>query len=293
MTTLIGKESTCTFGSGHPTVLAAMLINTLKDADLARRLSCGEFDEAARLAALQRGEGTGFLQVMVAHPDLDEEQVLPQACMAASEASGLPLYIDSANLDALRRTLERLPGKHLLSVNGEPRRLGPLLELVKASRSAVICLCMDEHGIPETAEGRLGIAARIIAEARRVGIPDDDLVIDPLVLASGASEPDSMQVTLEVLRQVKQRWGLATFLGIDNAGFAMPHKDTIDLAYLLAAIPAGLDAALLEPPLQSTVGRSGLTLLYAANFISGRDPYARRYLGYLRKNGLIEKKKGA
>lgn len=289
MTTITSAGGKCTFGTGHPTVLAAMLINALKNEQLARQIIRGDLDEVRRLAEVQRQDGVGFLQIMISHPEIDEEEALPRVCQAAHEASGLPLYIDSSNVDAIRRTLDVFPYKPILSVSGEERRLEPMLQLVKECGAAVICLCMDGSGIPETAAGRLAIADKIVERAREAGIPDEDLVIDPLVMAAGVSGPESMPVTLEVLRQVKQKYGLATFLGIDNAGFAMPYKDMIDLAYLIAAIPAGMDAALLEPPLQSTIGREGLTLLFAANFISGRDPYARQYLAYLRRNKLAGK----
>jgi 5-methyltetrahydrofolate--homocysteine methyltransferase len=289
MTTITSSSKACTFGTGLPTVLATMLINTLKNDNLARDLIRGDMDEVKRLAETQNVDGTGMLQIMVAHPEINEEEILPKVCTAAHDATGLPLYIDSTNINALRRTLDIFPYKPLLSVSGDLNRLEKILLLVKESNAAVICLCMDDTGIPTTVSGRLAIAENIIKNAREIGISDDDLVIDPLVMAVGVSEPDSMQVTLGVLREIKQNQVFSTFLGIDNAGFGMPFKDSIDLAYLLAAIPAGLDVALLDPPLCSSIGREGLNLMFAANFISGRDPYAKEYLSYLRKNQLIKK----
>lgn len=290
MTTISGSDSVCTFGTGFPTVLAAMLINTLKNETLTRELIQGNFDGVRELAERQRGDGVGLLQIMIAHPELDEEILLPKVCKAAQDAVGLPLYIDSTNINAIRRTMDAVPGKPILSVNGDPDRLTPMLEFVKESGAAVICLCMDENGIPSTSDGRMEIANKIVKLARDLGIPDDDLVIDPLVMAVGFAEPDGMLVTLEALKKIKQTTPFSTFLGIDNAGFAMPLKDTIDLAYLLAAIPAGLDAALIDPPLTSQIGREGLNLLFASNFISGRDPYAKQYLAYLRRNQLVKGK---
>jgi len=293
MTTLTSSTGKCTFGTGYPTILASMLINTLKDDFLARSLILGNYDEVKRLAELQCADGTGILQIMVAHPEIDEAEVLPKACKAAHDASGLPLYIDTTNITAIRKTLEVFPYKPILSASGDSSRLHPILDLVKESQASVIFLCMDDKGIPDSVAGRQSIGEMLIQQAKQKGIPDDDIVIDPLVMAVGVSEPDSMQITLELLRYFKQNYPFSTFLGIDNAGFGMPFKDTIDLAYLLAAIPAGLDVALLDPPLQSSVGRLGLNLLFSANFLSGRDPYAKNYLSYLRKNGLIKARKHA
>ena len=291
MTTLTSSSGNLTFGTGHPTILASMLINTLKDDSLALSLIQDDFDKVKRLAEKQCNDGTGMLQIMVAHPDIDEELILPKACKAAHDVSGLPLYIDSTNVNAMRRTLDILPYKPIFSTSGDPDRLQSMLELTKESKAALICLCMDHNGIPTTVSGRFSIGEMIANRARTIGIADDDLVIDPLVMATGVSEPDAMLVTLELLRQFKQKYSFSTFLGIDNAGFGMPYKDTIDMAYLLAAIPAGLDVALLDPPLCSGIGRDGLNLLFASNFISGRDPYAKQYLSYLRRNQLIKSRK--
>lgn len=293
MTTLTSSTGECTFGTGYPTVLASMLINTLKDDSLARSLILGNYDEVKRLAELQCADGTAMLQIMVAHPEIDEEEVLPKACKAAHDASGLPLYIDTTNINAIRRTLEIFSYKPILSTSADSNRLHPMLDLVRDSHAAVICLCMDDKGIPDSVAGRQSIGEMLIQQAKSKGIPDEDIVIDPLVMAVGVSEPDSMLVTLELLRYFKQNYPFSTFLGIDNAGFGMPFKDTIDLAYLLAAVPAGLDVALLDPPLLSSPGRQGLNLLFAVNFISGRDPYAKKYLNYLRSNKLITTRKHA
>ena len=90
-----------------------------------------------------------------------------------------------------------------------------------------------------------------------------------------------MQVTLGVLREVKQCFDLATFVGIDNSGFAMPYKDLIDTVYLLAAVPAGMDVALVETFFHTRAGREGLCMFFAGNFISGKDAYTQEYLAYL------------
>lgn len=291
MTTLTGSSGTVEFGTGYPTVIGGTLINAVEHKVLARSLVSGDYDAVRRLAEKQSIEGVGFLEVLVSSPELDEEDVLPKACLAAHDASGLPIYIDSTSVSAIRRTLEVFTFKPVLSVSGDAARLEPVLELAKESGCAVICLCMDEKGIPTTSTGRIAAGEYIIQCAHKMGIPDDDIVIDPLVMAAGVSEPGSMLVTLEALRYFKQKYSFATCLGIGNAGFGMPEKDSLEMAYLMAAIPAGLDAALMDPPLLSSLGRTGQNLLFASNFVSGRDPYAKRYLNYLRKNNLIKARK--
>lgn len=291
MTTLTSSSGTYTFGSGYPAVIGGTLINAMVNKSLTRSLGDGDYDAVKRLAEKQCIEGVAFLEILVSSPELDEEEVLPKACLAAHGASGLPIYIDSTNVSAIRKTLEVFPYKPVLSVSGDVARLEPMLKLVKESGSALICLCMDEKGIPKKAAGRIAAGEHIIQRARVSGIPDENIVIDPLVMASGASEPDSMLVTLEALRYFKQEYPFSTCLGIGNAGFGMPERDCLEMAYLMAAIPAGLDAALMDPPLLSSLGRTSQNLLFASNFLSGRDPYAKKYLTYLRHNNLIKVRK--
>jgi hypothetical protein len=67
--------------------------------------------------------------------------------------------------------------------------------------------------------------------------------------------------------------GLTTVLGIGNAGHGMPTQTVIDLAYLIAAVPWGLHAALVDP---KTAGL--LDAVLAIDFLTNRDPYGARYI---------------
>ena len=146
---------------------------------------------------------------------------------------------------------------------------------------------MDDDGIPETVEGRCRVAQKLVDSAAEYGIEQDDLIIDTLCLTAGVYSPDSMLITLEALRKVKERYGNTTLLGADNAGFGMPQKDYIDMAYTLAAIPAGMDCVLLEPPTTtSTLGLEGFTLFFASDFLAGNDINGKRYLKFIRAHGL-------
>jgi 5-methyltetrahydrofolate--homocysteine methyltransferase len=116
----------------------------------------------------------------------------------------------------------------------------------------------------------------IVEAAEKHGIPREDIVIDAICLASSA-EPGSMQVTLETLSAVRQELGVATILGIGNAGFGMPDQTRIDLAYLLAAVPWGLDAALVDPTTPGLIEGAR-----AIDFLTGKDPFGLRYIQHYR-----------
>jgi len=286
-TTIESSEGKHSIGPGHPTVIAGMLINTLKDDALVAELVSGKLNRVRLLAEQQKLFGVGLLDIMIAHPQIDEKVMLPLACKAAHEVSGLPLSIDSADVDAVKRTLDIHPYKSIInSFNGEQKKIESVLPVVRESSSAVVGLCMGEEGMPYTVEGKMQAAAKLVNIIVDYGISRDDLLVDPLCYSAGVAPVDSLLVTLETIRQLKAQYGVTTFLGADNAGFGMPQKDCIDLAYVLAAIPAGINVVLLEPPTLSSLGLEGFTLFFAADFLAGNDPYGKRYLKFIRQHNL-------
>jgi hypothetical protein len=57
----------------------------------------------------------------------------------------------------------------------------------------------------------------------------------------------------------------------------MPDKTRIDLAYLIAAVPWGLDAALVDPSTPGLVEGAR-----AIDFLTGRDAYGKGYIQHYR-----------
>ena len=137
-------------------------------------------------------------------------------------------------------------------------------------------MLVDDIRIPQTWQERLAIAHKILQATDRAGVSRDDVVIDCVCMAA-STMPNSMQVTLDTLKAVHEVLGMSTILGIGNAGFGMPDQTCIDLAYLIAAVPWGLDAALVDP---STPGM--IEGILAIDFLSDSDPYGREYIQYYR-----------
>jgi len=280
MTVLTSRNGMLEIGPGAPTVLIndAFVIEE-NQPDLLQGVKVGCFDQVLALADLGARLGLDMVDILVNHPALDEVQVLPALAVAIHQRIGCPVSLDSRNPAAIEAALQALhPHKALVnSVSAEPDCLEAILPLVKKYGAAVVGMPMGrEPGLPKTVEGRLAAARAILAAAERHGIARDDVVMDAICLASSV-EPGSMAVTLETLRAFHSELGVATILGIGNAGFGMPDTTIIDLAYLIAAVPWGLDAALVDP---RTPGLVALTR--AIDFLTARDEFGLRYLKHYR-----------
>lgn len=274
-TTLRSGKKTVVIGTDSPTVLIGERINPTGKKRLAAALVEGDLEIIRSEAEAQVEAGADVLDVNVGAVGVDEVDLLPRAVRIVMETVDAPVCIDTANLEALRAALEAHrelapEGKPLInSVNGEEARLEGVLPLVAEYGAAVICLAMDDDGIPKSSEGRLGVAIKIAERADGLGIPRDDLVVDPLALTVGA-ESQAGLLTLEAIRMVRQELGVNMTLGASNISFGLPEREVVNFAFLALAIQSGVncpivDAAKVRPSVLAT------------DLLLGRDDYAMRY----------------
>jgi 5-methyltetrahydrofolate--homocysteine methyltransferase len=275
MVKLTSRTGELKFGPGLPTVLINDQLRVMdQSADVLAELKAGRIDRLLELARRGQSVGVDMVDILVNHEDLDEVELLPRIVVAVHDAIGCPIALDSSNPVALRAALMALhPYKALInSVTAETDSIETLLPIAREYDAAVVAMPIGhQHGLPRTVAARLEELDTFLASAQRYGIPTDDIVVDTICLASSA-EPDSMRVTLETTRAVSEM-GLATLLGIGNAGFGMPMPTRIDLAYLIAAIPWGLNAALVDPATDGLIDS-----VRAVDFLTGNDPYGLRYI---------------
>lgn len=276
MKTIIKSETkTITIDTDGPFTIIGEKINPTGRKKLAAELKERNFDYVRDLALRQVEAGADILDVNVGVPGEDEVVLLPEVCKVVMDVTDVPICIDSANTEALAAALAVVPGKPLVnSVNGEDDSLEAVLPVVKEFGAAVIGLTMDNDGIPNDPEVRLSIAEKILERAAKIGIPTEDVVIDPLVLTIGA---DSMAglVTLQTIEKVREALGVNVNLGASNVSFGLPERHTINQAFLGLAIAAGATCAITDPMKLSMTIR-------AVDLIRGRDDYAGRYIKHYR-----------
>jgi 5-methyltetrahydrofolate--homocysteine methyltransferase len=259
----------------QPFVMIGEKINPTGHKKLAAALTEGNLEYVRELAVRQVGWGADVLDINVGVPGLDEVAVVKQVVELVTQVSDLPLCLDSANPQVLAAGLRAAPGKPLVnSVSGEQKKLETVLPLVKDRGAAVIGLTMDDQGIPPTAEKRLAVAEKILEAAARLGIPAEDVVLDPLVLTVG-SDSQAARLTLQTIDLIRQHLGANINLGASNVSFGLPERPTINQAFLGLCIQSGATCAITDPmKLGQTVRATDLLL--------GRDDHAMRYLKYFR-----------
>ena len=260
---LSSRSAVAEFGGDTACALIGERINPTGKKAFTAELLAGKTAYIRREATGQVAAGAHLLDVNCGAPGVDEAASLERAVYAVTGACPAPLVIDTSDLEALERGLKAADGKVLInSVNGEAKSLEKVLPLARRYGAAVIGLTLDETGIPETAEGRVEIARRILDAALALGLPKQDLVIDCLTLTVSAEQKRALE-TLRALRQVRDELGLATALGVSNISFGLPSRPVLSSVFFAMALEAGLKVAIINPRDERMMDayRSALVLL--------------------------------
>ncbi len=195
----------------------------------------------------QEEKGVEVLDVNVGLPEIDEEKMLTRTVCELQAIISLPLQIDTSNAKALESALRRYNGKAMInSVNGKQESMDAVFPLAKKYGGLIVALTLDENGIPDTAEGRLAIAEKILLEAKKHGISKKDIIFDPLALTVSADN-NAAKETLRAVKLISEKLGAKTTLGVSNVSFGLPEREIVTASFFTLALGAGLSAAIMNP----------------------------------------------
>lgn len=232
---------------GDSPVLIGERINPTGKKRFKEALRTGDMDYILTEGIRQQEKGVQVLDVNVGLPEIDEPAVLEETVRRLQAVVDLPLQIDTSDPVAMERALRRYNGKAMInSVNGKAESMEAVFPLARKYGGVVVALTLDESGIPETAQGRLAIAERILERAAEYGIGREDIIFDPLAMAVSAA-PEAARVTLESLELIRTHLGCRTSLGVSNVSFGLPGREGINAAFFALAMGRGLSAAIMNP----------------------------------------------
>ena len=232
---------------GQAPIIIGERINPTGKSKFKQALKAHDLDYILREAIQQQDKGAHILDVNVGLPDIDEVSMMKEVVTEIQSIVNLPLQIDTVNEKALEEAMRIYNGKPMVnSVSGKQESMDAVFPLIQKYGGVVVGLTLDENGIPETAEGRVAIAGKIIEEAKKYGIDKKDIVIDVLTMTI-SSEPNGAKVTLEALEKVRKIYGVQTVLGVSNISFGLPDRAIINSNFYTMAMHNGLSAGIINP----------------------------------------------
>lgn len=247
-------------------------INPTGKKRLKEALLNNDIDYICRLALEQINATSHILDVNCGTPGIDEPAMLSKVVPALQAITDTPLQIDTSNYEAMEKALRVYNGKPMLnSVNGKEESLEKVLPLAKKYGAVLVALCLDDKGIPNTAEGRIAIAEKIIARAAEYGIPETDIVVDPLALTISTG-PENASIACEVIRYMKAK-GINTVMGVSNISFGLPGREAVNSTFFAMALAAGLSCGIVNPQ-----SKAMLDAYYGYCALAGYDEGCKEYV---------------
>lgn len=269
---LTSRSSIVRIGEGQPLSIIGERINPTGKKQLSAEFQAGEYGLALRYADEQLAAGASILDVNVGAPLVDEAAVLPQLVQRLVGRIGVPLSLDSSNMQAIEQSLPYCPGSALVnSISGETGRMEFLGPLCRDYGSPFILLPLRGKKLPVMAAERIAILEELMEQADALGIPRRLLLVDVLALAV-SSKGEAGAQCLETIRWCV-REGLPTVIGLSNVSFGLPARDLLNATYLSMAVGAGLTACIGNPSNPRL-----REVLDTAEVLLGRDRNAENFI---------------
>ncbi|MFI5717179.1 methionine synthase [Nocardia sp. NPDC051750] len=211
------------------------------------------------IAKDQTRDGAHMLDLCVDYVGRDGSADMSELASRLATASTLPIMLDSTETPVLRAGLEHLGGRCAVnSVNyedgdGPESRFQQTMSLVAEHGAAVVALTIDEEGQARTAEHKVAIAERLIADITgNWGLHVGDIIIDTLTFTLGTGQEESRRdglETIEAIRELKRRHpGVQTTLGLSNISFGLnpAARQVLNSVFMNECVQAGLDSAIVH-----------------------------------------------
>ncbi|MFC1538015.1 dihydropteroate synthase [Candidatus Latescibacterota bacterium] len=195
----------------------------------------------------------------------------------------LPISFDSANPDAIHAGLEicNRPGTIINSITMEKERVDSIIPLVIQFETGIVCLTMDDDGMPENLDGRISITDNIVALLKEKGIPLEQAYFDHLVRPA-STNPGQAKFILDAIKYSKKKYPEThTALGLSNISFGIPCRNNLNKAFLSMLVAAGCDGVILDP-----TEKDLMLTLYSARSVLGLDEYCIEYIMKMREDGI-------
>ena len=244
---------------------------------VAKAIAEKDADWIRNLAKIQTEAGADFIDVCASVKD-GEVETLHWLIDLVQEVTDTPICIDSPNPAACVAAMEfcKRPGL-INSVSMEGNKVETIFPAIADTKwQCVALLCAK--GIPSSAEERLDVFDQLMEKAKQYGIAPGRLHIDPLVEMLCTSE-DGIAMVIDVIRAVKQRQpGIHVTGAVSNISFNLPVRKLLNQAFLVLAMNAGMDSAVMDP-----TNRDLLGMVYATEAMLGLDDYCMEYIGAYRE----------
>ena len=211
-----------------------------------------------------------------------EEEDMKWLLNVAQKATDLPLCIDSpdpAILEMAYGLVEKTPIVNSISL--EKDRFDPMVSFLKGKECRIIALCMDDSGMPKSADDIISRAKAIVKELENIGMKRDDIFVDPLIQplsVNGNNGPIAMEAVKTIMQDLD---GVHTTGGLSNISYGLPQRKIINRNFLVMMMANGFDSAIMDP-----LDKDIMAALKTGEMIAGNDDFCMNFIKSVRSGEI-------
>ncbi len=221
--------------------------------DVRRAINQKEKTVVQQLAKQQVDGGADVLDINLGPTKGDPVENFVWLAQIVAEVTDRPLSLDSAKPDVLIGAIPKvkaaLPDTKLVinSSTATPDVMGKLIPLAVDNGASIIGLTMDQEGVPSDVDKRVECGATFLMMAMESGLTPDDVYLDPIILPVNVASKQPGTV-MEAIRQLSivNDPPPHFIMGLSNVSQNCLMNNLINRTYLVMAIAAGLDAAIMD-----------------------------------------------
>ena len=177
------------------------------------------------------------------------DEMMAWAVETVQEVTSLPLSLDTTNPTAMEAGLKAHQGKALInSISLQPERLEQELPLARKYNANMIGLLWGTEGMPRDANERCLLAVDIVYKANELGIPNEDIWIDPIATPVSV-EINQVKACLEFMSMLGEiAPGCKSVVGLSNISNGTPTnlRPYLNQTYLMMLLKYGLYSAIVD-----------------------------------------------
>jgi 5-methyltetrahydrofolate corrinoid/iron sulfur protein methyltransferase len=228
-----------------------------------------------QLARKQVDAGAAFLDVSTGTAWPKPAEIMVWLVTTIQEGVEVPISLNSRRLDVIEAGLRVSRNPVMINAaTGEKEKIPFFMELALKHKADLVCLTMDEQGIPPHAVGRISIAKRILDFAEQYSFPRERIYIDPVLLPLKFFQAQG-SIVLEAIRGIAlEKEPPHIIAGISNCSQGMKQRTLINRTFLSMAVACGLDTVIcdvLDADLMETIAAAEVILERRPH----SDPYAQ------------------
>jgi len=212
-----------------------------------------------------------------------EEEDMKWLLEIVQSATDLPLCLDSPDPTILEMAYGMVNQAPMVnSISLEKERFNAMLPFLTGKECKIIALCMDDSGMPKTADDIVSRAKNIVGELEKIGVKKQDIFVDPLIQPMSVDGNNGTMVMRAVKKIMTDLEGVHTTGGLSNISYGLPQRKIINRSFLLMMMAHGFDSAIMDP-----FDKDIMAVLKTGEMLKGHDNFCMNYLKAVRA-GEIE-----